>query len=302
MTALAALTGMDGWRFALVLVTAAFYLGALLAAGGVLFRLVFPELPAAERRTSERMGSTAAWIALVLALSQWPLQAVYLGGGSLSAAVDPMLLGMVLESAQGTRLVLVLTGLLLIAASVPAARRLPALGHGLGVGGVLLIILGFLQIGHTVSEPRILLGGLLTAHLLAAAFWSASLWPLYRLAGYASGATNAAGILARFGRIAALAVGLLVAAGLTLAWWLLGGVAPLLTTAYGQFLLTKILIVALLLLLAATNKWVLVPAFARGDPQAPRRLRRSIALEALLVAVILLVTAVLTTISGPANG
>lgn len=62
------------------------------------------------------------------------------------------------------------------------------------------------------------------------------------------------------------------------------------------------LIVALLLLLAASNKWRLVPAFERGEPRASQRLRRSIALEIGLVGLVLLVTAVLTTVSSPANG
>lgn len=112
----------------------------------------------------------------------------------------------------------------------------------------------------------------------------------------------AARILARFGRVAAAGVALLVLAGVVLAALLLGGIEPLIATAYGQFLLAKLVIVTLLLLLAATNKWLLVPAFERGDARAPRQLRRSIALEIALVTAILLVTAALTTVSSPTSG
>ncbi|MGM0521992.1 MAG: response regulator [Pseudomonadota bacterium] len=45
----------------------------------------------------------------------------------------------------------------------------------------------------------------------------------------------------------------------------------------------------------------LVPAFERGEATASRRLQHSIALEMVLVAVILLITAVLTTVTSP-NG
>lgn len=297
-----ALAGVEAWTVAMILATAGFYLATLLACGGVLFRLAFPDLPAAGRRASMRVGMIAAWLALILALSLWLLQAGYLGGGNLASAVDPMLLGLVFDSGQGNRLSLTVAGLLVLQASLAGARRSPTMGHGLGLAGVALIMPAFVQVGHTVGEPRILLAGLLMVHLLAAAFWIASLWPLYRLAGHAPGDTDAARILTRFGRIAAVGVGLLILAGITLAWWLLGGVTPLLTTGYGQFLLGKILLVGLLLALAATNKWHLVPAFEHGDPHASRRLQRSIVLEALLVLAILLLTAILTTVSAPASG
>ena len=302
MAWLSALAGVDAWTVALMLVTAGFHAGALLAAGAVLFRLAFPGLPDPERRAASRMGAIAAWVAIVLALVQWPLQAGYLGGGNGAAAFDPMLLGMVFEGAQGTRLLLAVTGLLLVQAILLDARRLWGLGYGLSLAGVLLVMLAFVQVGHTLNEPRWLLGGLLVVHLLAAAFWVGSLWPLYRLAGHSPGGADAIRILERFGRVAVFGVGLLVLAGIVLAALLLGGVAPLFTTGYGQFLLGKLLILALLLLLAAANKWRLVPALERGEPRAAQRLRRSIALEIGLVGLILLITAVLTAASSPANG
>ena len=297
-----ALAGVELWTVAVILVTAGFYLGALLAVGAVLFRLAFPDLPDPEQRAASRTGAIAAWAGIALALLQWPLQAGYLGGGNVASAVDPMLLGIVFDGAQGTRLILAVIGLLLVQAILLGARRLPGLGHGLSLAGALLVMLAFVQMGHTLGEPRALLAGLLILHLGAAAFWVASLWPLYRLAGRPAGAADAAQILARFGRVAMVVVGLLVLAGMVLAALLLGGFPALFTTDHGQFLLGKVWIVALLLLLAAANKWRLVPAFERGEPWASRRLRRSIALEGLLIVTVLLVTAVLTTVSSPANG
>ncbi|MFU8814385.1 MAG: copper resistance D family protein, partial [Pseudomonadales bacterium] len=160
----------------------------------------------------------------------------------------------------------------------------------------------FVQVGHTTGEPRVLMSSLLVAHLLAAAFWVGSLWPLCRLTRLPAGHSEAAVILARFGRIAALAVGVLLLSGLILAVLLLEGLASLFMTAYGHFLLAKIMIVAGLLALAAGNKWRLVPAFERGDTLASERLRRSIALEIGLVAAIVVATGTLTTLSSPAGG
>ncbi|MYL24329.1 copper resistance protein CopD [Halomonas alkaliantarctica] len=293
------LKGLDAWTIAMILAAAGFYLSALVALGAVLFRLAFPRLPEGARSHVTRMGLLAAWTGIALVLLQWPLQAGFLGGGNVAAATDPMLLSLVFKDAPGTRLMLVVVGLLLAQAIHLRSLALPKTTKYLSLAGVLLVVLAFTQVGHTVNTPRVVLASLLILHLLAAAFWVASLWPLYQLVGGPHDRENVARILSRFGQLAMGGVGLLLLAGGTLATWLVGGLTPMLTTTYGQLLTGKILIVALLLLLAAANKWRLVPAFERGDAQAPQRLRRSIALEMALVAVILLITAVLTTVTSP---
>lgn len=296
-----ALNGLEFWTVAMILAAAGFYLSALIATGAVLFRLAFPQLPDSERRNVARMSTFAAWMGIVLVLLQWPLQAGYLGGGNLDAATDSMLLSIVFKDAPGTRLILAVTGLLLVQAIQFNPLPLFKANSSVSLAGVLLVMLAFVQVGHTVNTPRILLVGLLMLHLLAAAFWIASLWPLYRLVGRPQDRCNTTHILTRFGQLAMGVVGVLILAGATLATLLAGGLTPLFTTAHGQFLIGKVLIVAVLLLFAGANKWRLVPAFERGDAAAPHRLRCSIALEMVLVMVILLITAVLTTVTSP-NG
>jgi len=78
--------------------------------------------------------------------------------------------------------------------------------------GVLLVMLAFVQVGHTVNTPRLVLAGLLIVHLMAAAFWVASLWPLFHLVGRGHNQDNTAHILTRFGKIAMGGVGVLVLA------------------------------------------------------------------------------------------
>lgn len=301
MAWLQALSAAEPWTLAMLATAAAAYAAALVAAGTVLFSLVFSDLPDRQQGMNSVTIAIAAGSGLMLFLLQWLLQAGYLGGGNLASALDPALLGMVFEGAPGTRLRMALSGLVLVMALPLFRQRRPPFARNLSVAGVVLIVLAFTQVGHSTGEPRLLLGTLLGVHLLAAAFWVGSLWPLYSLAGCATDQRQAAAILARFGRIAVWAVAALVLAGTTLAAFLLGGLAPLLSTAYGQFLLIKIALVAALLLLAASNKWRLVPAFHSGDSQAPRRLRRSIALEMALVTLILLLTGALTTLSSPSS-
>ena len=283
----------------MVLAAAAFYASALVATGGVLFRLA---LPWKRGGVGLRLAVvTAAWVALALLLLQWPLQAGFLGGGTLDAALDPMLLGIVFESAQGSRTILAASGLLLLHGVLIDSGRMRYLGFGLILTGVILVFLAFTQVGHTRDEPRWLLAGLLLVHLAAVAFWVGALLPLYRMAGQAVPPKVAARVLAAFGGMASVTVGVLLVAAVGLSGLLLGGIAAFLETTYGQTLLLKIALVLLLLALAAMNKWRLVPAFERGEPNADRRLRRSILGEGILVLLILFVTALLTTTTSP-NG
>jgi len=72
---------------------------------------------------------------------------------------------------------------------------------------------------------------------------------------------------------------------------------------YGLLLLGKVAAFALLLLLAAWNRWRTVPALALGvSPTGSvpaRALRRTIALEYLLMLAVLATTAVLTNFYSP---
>jgi copper resistance protein D len=295
---LSTVTGLDAWTSLRILVAAGVYLAALSTIGSHLFQSAFAGLPSSERQRIARSGAWMAVAGSTLVLLQWPLQAGYLGGG-LQAAFDPMLLGMVHDGPQGTRLHMLLGGFALLLVAAASQRRLGDAGRWLGLLGIAFVLLGFAQVGHTRGEPRLALATLLALHLLTAGFWLAALAPLYRMAGDATQPRLAALTLRRFGQIGLLFVPLLLAAGSGLAWLLLGGLAPLFSTAYGQLLLGKIALIALLLMLAALNKLRLVPAIEAGDPHAARSLRRSIVAEMAVVAIIVLATALLTTTSSP---
>ena len=155
--------------------------------------------------------------------------------------------------------------------------------------------MSYTRVGHSLDGPRWALGSLLALHLLAVAYWVGALWPLRR----AAASPSAAGLMHRFGVVATGVVGLLVAVGASFAWLMTGDLGALLGTAYGWTLLGKLALVAGLLGLAAHNKLRLTPALAQGDPAAAAALRRSIGWEIALVALILLATATLTTVTTP---
>jgi hypothetical protein len=100
-----------------------------------------------------------------------------------------------------------------------------------------------------------------------------------------------------------MAVPALVAAGLLLAWWILGGIQQVLMSWYGWALLAKLALVAVLLGFASWHRWRLTPALAAGAPGAGRRLARSIASEAVVAVLVLYAAAeMVSTTPGDLRG
>jgi len=91
----------------------------------------------------------------------------------------------------------------------------------------------------------------------------------------------------------------LIAAGAFVLCSLLTHLSDLWTNPYGRAVTIKLGFVACLLSLAAYNKRRLTPRLLARDPSAARQLMRSIRLEMILGAVILLITANFTTSMGP---
>ena len=110
-----------------------------------------------------------------------------------------------------------------------------------------------------------------------------------------------------FAGLGTLAVGLLVLTGLVNSWFLVGPaqIAELGTSLYGQLLIAKLVLFALMLALAAGNRFRLTPVLGAvlmsgEDPrQALQRLRRSVVAEALAGAVLLAIVAGMGTLAPP---
>jgi putative copper resistance protein D len=110
-----------------------------------------------------------------------------------------------------------------------------------------------------------------------------------------------------FSGLGTLAVVLLVLSGLGNSWFMVGpaGVAGLGTSLYGQLLIAKLVLFALMLVLAAGNRFRLTPALGSvlaggGDARhALRRLRRSVVAETLIGAVLIAVVAFMGTLAPP---
>jgi hypothetical protein len=79
----------------------------------------------------------------------------------------------------------------------------------------------------------------------------------------------------------------------------IGSVASLFSSAYGQLVMAKLGMTAVALFLAASSRFVLVPAFERGDARAGRRLRSSVIAEIVLIGSLVAIGAILGMTSPP---
>jgi len=211
--------------------------------------------------------------------------------GTLSGAADPEMLAIALRSSAGAAFAVTLLGIALVATGCRLAVS------ALGVCGALLLAVAFTLTGHTSTSPqRILAAPLLGSHVLIVQFWLGAVVGLYIACAHESG-TAAARIVARFSAVAVWVVPGLFVAGVVLTILLVPNLAVF-RQPYGELLLTKASLFALLLGFAAVNKWRLGPGLAAGGAGVAR-FRSVVAVEYLLICAVLAATAIMTGLYSP---
>ena len=277
-----------------IFVKALAYATTLSAIGAVLVMSSLRELSESGRRALCRTAALSALASAAFTVLRLPVRASFLMGGTWEGALDSMIIGMVADSPLGTSAALRLVGLALIVCVIRRSRA----GHLSALFGSLLASTSFALRGHALSDPHMILGALVTIHILCLAFWAGAFAPLIRSARYEPPARTGA-LAHEFGRLALRAVvSLVLAGGIMLV--LLGAATPsALLSPYGQLVAVKFVLFAGVMSLAAYNKLSLTPALLASKPGVGATLRRSIAVEAALLAGILVTTAALTTISSP---
>lgn len=284
----------DGLTWLAIIVKTMAYASTLVASGSVLFALAIGPLPTQECNALRRVAVISVFLAAISSAFRLPLRAAFLVGGTWDGALDPTILSIVAESPLGTSIAIRFVGLFLILAIVLPGR----VAGWVAAIGALAAAASFAFRGHALEDPRVLLGVLITLHVLGLAFWIGGFAPLYRAADGSDSAV--AGALAHaFGRKALWVVGALFVAGVLTFALLAGGSLTVLSTPYGQFFVIKLALFLVIMALAAWNRILLTPALLHAKPYAATRLRRSIGVEASLITAVLLTTAVLTTITAP---
>lgn len=211
-------------------------------------------------------------------------------GGDFASVIDPLMLQLAIETKSGIGYLTAFMGfvVMLVAHKLQSKARKIIL-----IIGSVSVLFSFTLAGHALVG-KLLTQALLMLHLLGIAFWLGALLP-FRWICLQSDTTNLLGLAHRFGVLAMVYVGLIVIAGLTYAYTLLGEASLLFTTSYGNVLLVKIMLVAVLLSLAALNKFKLVPELEKNPLQGIRKFKFSVQLEIALTIVILLTSSLLTT-------
>ncbi len=247
------------------------------------------------------LGSLAALVAQTAVMA-----------GSLSEALKPaslsfMVTGMGLGMAMVARAIVAALALVAIVALKPG-RLLWTMLAMVGV----IVSASFAWSGHGAATEGP--GGLwhLAAaiiHAVSAAVWLGALAALTMLLLRRTAPDDPAihRALRDFAGLGTLAVVLLVLSGLGNSWFMVGParIAGLGTSLYGQLLIAKLGLFALMLVLAAGNRFRLTPALgsvlAGGeDPWAAlQRLRRSVVAETLVGAVLIAVVAIMGTLAPP---
>lgn len=278
--------------------------GAVVLFGTPLFQLYNPALAATPALRRTVLAGT--W-ALLLAAPLGLFAQTVVMAGSIELALDPVALDFVVrETALGlahvvrTALALVTLALLI---SPLRGRSLWGMVAVLGLS----ICASFAWSGHAgattgaIGPLHLAADGL---HTASAGAWLGALAAFVTVVGRRSETIELHRALAGFANVGTGAVVILTVTGLINAFVLVRpeNVLSALNETYGQLLVMKIGLFALMAGLAASNRFVLTPALGRaaGSPDHDAtlgRLRRSLVLETALGAALLAVVAVMGTLA-----
>jgi copper transport protein len=274
------------WRAAWMIVRVVFDAALLGSAGDVLFLLLVAAATASAASTA-RIAVWFAVVGVVAAILSIGVQGGLLRGASLSTITDAATWRIGAASTYGRSVLAASTGLLVIIAS---ARLASGTGRMAALAGAATALASFAFAGHVVTAgPRWFTMPVVVAHTAAVAFWIGSLLPLRAALSH----DDAVLAVRRFAKFAAVAIAILVMAGIVIAALQVRGFNALVTTSYGRLLLAKLALLCGLLSIASYNKWRLTPVLARGEAVATITLHRTIVAELALVAAILIVTTAL---------
>jgi putative copper resistance protein D len=237
-----------------------------------------------------RLANASAWAGVALALAGLALQPVRMAG-DWAGVSDAALWSIAIETG-GLQNGLRVLGLLALVV-VPTSRAWQSI---LASCAVLAIAVSFAMGGHVAESSKAMPTMLIALHVLIASFWFAGLIVLLGEARHSS--SSVAMLAARFSKVAVIVVPVLAAAGVALAWTL-GVTWATLARPYGWLLAVKATGFALLMPLAALNKWRYGPALSVQSKIAIPAFRRAVMLEIIIVGLVLGATAVMTTLFSP---
>lgn len=278
-------------RHVVAVTTAAAYLALFAALGAMAFwRFLLPgdqrRAPAGQRVLRlVRIAAVVGAVAWLLVL--WVRTAAQSGTG-LSALVSPGEWS--LSSAEVSASVLTAAALL----ALRWVTETWPVGIALGLGA-----LGPSLAGHTRAfDPQLPVIATDIVHVAAGSAWFGGAFALALVLPQLAGRRAAADLVARFSTLAAGVLVALLATGGLLAWRIVGSWSDLVETTYGRVLLAKVTVVAVVVAIAAWNRFVLLPRSRAAVGHDAERsamwgIGRAVRAEALLLVGVLALSAVL---------
>jgi putative copper resistance protein D len=268
-------------------VRALLYSGLLSCAGAVLAIATLPGVPLLALHAS-RLIRIGAWLTIGASLVSAVVLFFQLGAG-----YDTPTLLAVFGSGRGAELCLQVVGAAMLLA-MPVDEPTTS---GIRISNALLLTASLAISGHAIAEG--LLNALVVVvHASAAAWWIGSLMLMRHAWSHASTPVFAATVR-DFSVWALRIVGALVVAGVLLIVMLVDFAERPFLTPYVKLLLAKLLLAATVLGLAAVNRRDLTAPVLAGDERAAAALCRRIDVELALIAMLLIVTAILTSWTSP---
>lgn len=300
---------LSEWSVLLLLLKLASYIAIAGLAGALLMRFMCGNSNVAGHHLIsfyqflKRWQITCVVTGSIAALLQVPIEAGAMAESGFMGMFDPFMLEIVWQSVIGDQATFRIPALIiaLISACMWNVKSDDNIA-GYKNGAVILIMLGFIAYsftftGHSANENE-LVKSILTFHLIAIASWVGSLWPLYKSCTLLF-VNEVKKVMHQFGQLAIIVVFVLLISGLALLLNYLHSFSVLFTSSYGQLILLKLLLVSAMLMLGAWHKLILVPKITQK--QHVGTLKRSISVEMLIAAFILITTSVFTTLVGPPN-
>jgi putative copper resistance protein D len=194
------------------------------------------------------------------------------------------------------RLGLIATAFVLVASALAKVKARRALIAILWLVSVVLLV-SLALISHAAAatrQPFGVLGDMI--HLCAAGLWIGGLVPLAIFLAAARATFSLSEmvpcVLARFSALSLGCVSVLILSGISNSWLLVGSIYALFTTPYGQLLLFKLALFAILVGFGARNRFLVKakPPKAAADPDVLAQLRRNVICEIYFgVAVVVIV-------------
>ena len=282
------------------------YTGLTLFTGGLFFLAVL--WPAGAEHPGARKVLVTGWaLGLLGTLAGIGLEAAWAAQRPAADFLNPQLIETVLSVHFGRvwfarALLWLLAGVVLAWILQQGAKAAKSLAWRVGAGAVIVGLLRTTGLtGHTAGTALTEIADFV--HLAGISVWIGGLAVLLFgvLARRDPGELET--VIPRYSKLAMISVGVAVAAGLVLAWRIVGSVSRVFTTTYGQTLLVKLAVFALILLIAQRSRsWVArrldFAVVMRGDTSVVRPFVYSVAAETTLVIVVLLAASFLVT-AGP---